>query len=90
MNSATSEALRILIAERDRINKAIELLQGDGQEAPRRRGRPPGSKNKNAVKKKAAKKRGRREMSAAEKEAVSQRMKAYWAARRKGKKKGKK
>jgi len=92
MTDATNEAVKLLIAERDRINSAIELLQGESATtepaapAPRRRGRPPGSKN--APKKAApAKKRGRREMTAAEKKIVSDRMKAYWAARRKGKKK---
>lgn len=85
MTDATNEALRILIEERDRINKAIELLQGDSGAAPRRRGRPPGS---GKAAKKAAKKRrgGRRQMTEAEKKAVSDRMKKYWAARRKGKK----
>ena len=96
MTDATGEALRLLIAERDRIDQAISLLQGGAaQEAPRRRGRPPGSKNvakagDGSAAKPAKKKRGRREMTAAEKEKVSNRMKAYWAARRKAAKKAKK
>ncbi len=53
---------------------------------PKRRGRPPGSKTKKAKPAKPAKKRGRRQMSAAQKKAVSERMKSYWASRRKGKK----
>ena len=53
---------------------------------PKRRGRPPGSKTKKVKTAKPAKKRGRRQMSAAQKKAVSERMKSYWAARRKGKK----
>ena len=56
---------------------------------PKRRGRPPGSKTKKAKlakPAKPAKKRGRRQMSAAQKKAVSERMKSYWAERRKGKK----
>ena len=75
-----ANALELLIAERDRLNRAIEILQGDGA-APRRGrkpGRPPGSTNK-----KKAKKRQRKPMSAASKKAVSERMKKYWAARRK-------
>ncbi len=83
MTDVTQQALRLLVQERNRIHRAIELLQGD-QEAPRRRGRPPGSKNK-AAKTVAKKRRGRRAMTAAEKKAVSERMQAYWAARRKGK-----
>ena len=84
MTDATNEALRILIEERDRINQAIELLQGQTGAAPKRRGRPPGSGKK--ATKKSAKRGRRREMTAAEKRAVSERMKKYWAARRKGKK----
>lgn len=81
----TNEALRLLIDERDRIDRAIALLQGEAQ-APRR-GRPPGKSSK----KKAAKKRkGRPPMSEAEKQAASERMKKYWAKRRREAKKAKK
>ena len=76
-----ADVLQLLIAERDRLNRAIAALQG--LDAPKRRGRPPGSKTKKAV---PAKKRGRRKMSAAQKKAVSERMRKYWASRRKGKK----
>ncbi|HTS47709.1 MAG TPA: hypothetical protein VMH05_07180 [Bryobacteraceae bacterium] len=73
-----SEILAALVAERDRLNRAIEALQGP----VRRRGRPP--KNTSLVAAKAAPpttnhKRG---MSAAARKAASQRMKAYWAKRR--------
>ena len=78
--AAMADVLEILIAERDRLNRAIAAFQGEG--APKRRGRPPGSKTK----KKPEKKRGRRKMSAAQKEAVSARMKKYWDDRRKAKK----
>jgi len=73
-----SEILAALVAERDRLNRAIEALQGP----VRRRGRPP--KNPSLVAAMAAPpttnhKRG---MSAAARKAASQRMKAYWAKRR--------
>ncbi len=79
-----ADILELLTAERDRLNRAIAALQGD--DVPKRRGRPPGSKTKKAKTATPAKKRGRRKMSAAQKKAVSERMKSYWAARRKGKK----
>jgi hypothetical protein len=81
MTDATGNVLTLLIAERDRLNQAIAILQGGtASAAPRRRGRPPGSKNKPA----AARRRG--EMSDAARKAVSARMKKYWAQRRKEKK----
>jgi hypothetical protein len=84
MIDATGNVLALLIAERDRLNQAIAILQGGtatAAVAPKRRGRPPGSKNKTAA---AAKKRG--DMSDAARKAVSARMKKYWAQRRKEKK----
>ena len=75
-----ADVLKLLIAERDRLDRAIAILQGT---APRR-GRPPGSGRKaGAVPKKAAKKRrGRPPLTAAQREAASKRMKAYWASKR--------
>jgi hypothetical protein len=82
MTDATGNVLTLLIAERDRLNQAIAILQGGtAASAPKRRGRPPGSKNKAAA---AKKKRG--DMSDAARKAVSARMKKYWAQRRKEKK----
>ncbi|MDE0436762.1 MAG: hypothetical protein OXH92_22425 [Bryobacterales bacterium] len=73
-----SDALAILIAERDRLNRAIEILQGESTPTPKRGpGRPPGTKNKET------KKRVRKPMSAAKRQEVSERMKQYWAERRK-------
>ncbi len=77
-----SDALQLLIEERDRLNRAIEILGGT---VPKRRGRPPGSKNAPKAAKKA--KRSRPKMSAAQKKKVSERMKKYWAARGKAAKK---
>jgi len=74
-------ALQLLIEERDKLNRAIEILGGT---VPKRRGRPPGSKTKKVAPKAKA---GRPKMSAAQKKRVSERMKKYWAARRKAAKK---
>ena len=76
--SDTNEALRLLIERRDRLNRAIEALQG-GSEAQQRRGRPPGSKS---AKKAAKRRRGRPPMSETERNAASERMKKCWAQRR--------
>ena len=78
----TEHIIALLIAERDKLNRAIEALQGP----VKRRGRPP----KNPLIAALAPaptttpatkhKRGR---SAAARKAQSQRMKAFWAAKRK-------
>jgi hypothetical protein len=75
----TEHIVALLVAERDKINRAIEALQG-----PKRRGRPP--KNPLAIAAALAtpaplKKRGG--MSAAAGKAQSERMKAQWSKRRK-------
>jgi len=66
----TEHIVALLIAERDKLNRAIEALQG----AERRRGRPAGRA--------PGRKRGGT-MSAEARAAQSARMKAYWAKRRK-------
>jgi hypothetical protein len=72
----TEHIVALLVAERDKLNRAIEALQGGAK----RRGRPP----KNPLAALAAPKpRGRKGMSAAARKAQSKRMKAYWAKRRK-------
>jgi hypothetical protein len=84
MIDAPGNALSLLIAERDRLNQAIAILQGGSlvpASAPKRRGRPPGSKNKVAVAPKSA----ASNMSDEARKAVSARMKKYWAKRRKEK-----
>jgi hypothetical protein len=75
------DVLALLIEERDRLNRAIDALQM----GTRRRGRPPGSGK--AAASKPAKRRKRKTMSSEARKAVSERMRKYWAARRKGKKK---
>jgi hypothetical protein len=82
------DVLDILIAERNRLDRAIAVLQegGSGAAEPARRGpgRPKGS-GKKAAKSAKAKKAGRHGFTAAQRKAQSEKMKAYWAARRKGK-----
>ena len=65
--------LEVLLAERDKLDRAIAALGGGT-----RRGRPPGRRGRPAKKRK-------RGMSAAARKAASKRMTAYWAARRKQK-----
>jgi hypothetical protein len=83
----TENILALLVAERDKLNRAIEALQGP----VKRRGRPP--KNPSAAAAPVAPLpaptvKKRKGLSAAARDAQSQRMKAYWAAKRK--KEGKK
>jgi hypothetical protein len=82
----TDEILALLIAERDKINRAIEAL-GAGA---KRRGRPPGSgmKNVEAVAGSVATTgRKKRTFSPAQREAARKRMKAMWAKKKKAAKK---
>jgi hypothetical protein len=69
----TEHIVALLIAERDKLNRAIEALQGPAKWM----GRPP--KNQSA----AAPMRNRRRRSVAQRKAQAERMKAYWAAKRK-------
>jgi hypothetical protein len=77
----TEHIVALLVAERDRLNRAIEALQGP----IKRRGRPP--KNPHAALASLAAPAPRRKsgMSAAARKKQSERMKAYWAKRRKAK-----
>lgn len=77
----TDQILALLVQERDRLNRAIEALQG----SVKRRGRPP----KNSIAPAAvvapvqAAPRKKRTFSAAQRKKQAERMKAYWAAKRK-------
>jgi hypothetical protein len=75
------QILHLLIAERDKLNRAIEVLQSPAK----RMGRPP----KNAAIA-ASIKRPRQKSAAqiARDKAASARMKAYWAKKKKAAKKG--
>jgi hypothetical protein len=73
------QILSLLIAERDKLDRAIEALQGSAK----RRGRPPKNQSATVAPVAAAPTRKRRRRSAAQREAQVERMKAYWAAKRK-------
>jgi hypothetical protein len=78
----TEQILGILIAERDKLNRAIEALQGP----TKRRGRPPKvAAEIPAAAAPAAPQRQRKERTAAQRKAQSDKMKKYWAQRRKQK-----
>jgi len=74
--NAHDQILALLIAERDRLTQAINALQGP----IRRRGRPPKTM---AVDVRSAREHKRKPRTAAQRKAQSERMKKYWAARRK-------
>jgi hypothetical protein len=79
---STEHILSLLIAERDRLSRAIDALQGGAK----RRGRPPKSSApaaSHAPASAAPKRRKRKPLTAAQKKAQSERMKAFWANRRK-------
>jgi hypothetical protein len=80
---ATDQILALLTAERDKLNRAIEALQGP----TKKRGRPPKNPLLAALATRAAPKtrKGRKPMSAAQRKAQGLRMKAYWAKRKKAK-----
>jgi len=72
----TEHIVALLLAEREKIDRAIEALQG-----PKRRGRPP--KNPLAAVATAPATKKRKGLSPAKRKAQSERMKAYWAKRKK-------
>jgi hypothetical protein len=76
---ATEHILSLLIAERDKLSKAIEALGG----TPKPVASPSKAIEAPATETAAPKKRHRRPLTAAQKKAHSERMKAFWAARRK-------
>jgi hypothetical protein len=77
---ATEHIISLLIAERDKLNKAIEALGGAATPASRTSKSSESSAPVAAV---PAKKRKRKPLTAAQKKHQSERMKAFWAARRK-------
>ena len=70
------QIVSILIAERDRLSRAIEALQGP----LKRRGRPPKNPAVISAATPQPKRRGR---TAAQRKAQSEKMKKYWAQRKK-------
>jgi len=77
----TQQVVALLIAERDKLNRAIEALSGP----LKRRGRPPKNPLASIAAPAAApaKKKGRRTFTAAQRKAQAAKMKAYWAKRKK-------
>jgi hypothetical protein len=82
---ATEHILSLLIAERDKLSKAIEALGGAPTKAVTSPKPVVAATPAAAV---PAKKRKRTPLTAAQKKAHSERMKAFWAARRKKQAKG--
>jgi hypothetical protein len=81
---STEHILALLIAERDKLNRAIEALG-----VPvKRRGRPPKNPLAAAVSGSAPTASKRRGLSPVKRKAQSERMKAYWAKRKKEAAKG--
>jgi len=73
----TEQIVALLVAERDKLNRAIETLQG----AAKRRGRPPKNPAAAAAAAPAAGKK-RKSRTLAQRKAQAKRMKAYWAKRK--------
>ena len=74
------QILTLLITERDKLNRAIEALQGSAKQ----RGRPPKNPLMEIATPAAAPvAKERKPRSAAQRKAQAERMKAYWAAKRK-------
>ena len=78
----TDHIVALLIAERDRLNAAIEVLRGGT--TPKRRGRPPGSKTGvSAAATPAPAMTRTRTFTPAQRKAQAARMRKYWAAKKK-------
>ncbi len=73
-----NEIVGLLIAERDKLNRAIEALSG-----VKRRGRPPKNSRVPQVRESEVPAKPRRAMSAARRKAKSKAMKAFWAKKHK-------
>ena len=83
LSMPTEQILALLIAERDKLNRAIEVLQGP----TKRRGRPPKNPltatvpgTPGATK---PTKKPRRKFTAAQRKQQAERMKAFWDAKKK-------
>jgi len=75
----TEQILGILIAEREKLTRAIEALQGP----IKRRGRPPKVAVNGVQAAPGFTERKRKPRTAAQRKAQSDKMKKYWAQRRK-------
>jgi hypothetical protein len=83
LSMPTDQILALLIEERDKLNRAIEVLQGPLN----RRGRPPKNPSTTAATVRTAEpapaKKKRRIFTAAQRKQQAERMKAFWAAKKK-------
>jgi hypothetical protein len=79
---ATDHILTLLIAERDKLNKAIDVLGGTTKPVG------PVSAAPRVAAEPRKKMKKRKPLTAVQKKAHSDRMKAFWAARRKKQAKG--
>jgi hypothetical protein len=77
----TDQIVQLLMDERDKLNRAIEALQGS---AGKRRGRPPGTVNRHAVAEVAPAPR-KRTLSAVGRKAIADAARKRWAAIKAGK-----
>jgi hypothetical protein len=75
---AAEHILALLIQERDKLNRAIEALQG-----ARRRGRPPKAAASAVSRPSEAVPAKRRPRTPAQRKAQAKRMREYWAKRKK-------
>ncbi len=75
----TEQIIGILIAERDKLSRAIEALQGP----IKRRGRPPKNPEVSIAAIATPVEQKRKGRTAAQRRAQSEKMKKYWAAKRK-------
>jgi len=78
---STDHIVALLIAERDRLNAAIEALQGP----TKRRGRPPKNPLVLATSSSVVPAAKKRTFTAAQRKQQAERMKKYWAAKKKAK-----
>ena len=78
--TTTDQIIALLVAERDRLTRAIDALQGPTKQ----RGRPPKNPVFGLVAPSAAKTGSKRSTrTAAQRAAQAEKMRAYWAKRRK-------
>jgi hypothetical protein len=78
----TDQIVQLLMAERDKLNRAIEALQGAAGKRP---GRPPGTANKKHAVPHVAPAPAKRTLSAAGRKAIADAARKRWAAIKDGK-----